>query len=328
MDAQNLQNILQQAFVPNTDCVRKATEELERLVVLPECIPAFFTVAIEAEPDHIRNLAALFLANHCQNFWKLLDPSVKNIIQTKLLDRLAIETNESTQNSFCLFVAKILRMEMTSNGNWAALFGFLQQHLQSAQPAPRVLALKLFTILCENCMKTVRPMLADVLTVVSKALEDSEPTVQVAGMELAASILPSLNNKQERKIGASLILATLHALSQYASAPTVHLLHSALVALNTMVSEAGPCCSRAVLTDTLCNCLQIGTAQSIDLDWETRALAFSCISFVLPKKDAAVILSRTQELRHSLLTTCFSLVKDEEGMDDEDEGEGEGEGGE
>ncbi|EDL36268.1 importin 4, isoform CRA_a [Mus musculus] len=92
MEPAGLEQILKELLLPDTERIRRATEQLQTILRDPAALPALFDLLATATDSQIRQFAAVLTRRRLNNRWRRLAPEQRESLKSLVLTALQKET--------------------------------------------------------------------------------------------------------------------------------------------------------------------------------------------------------------------------------------------
>lgn len=170
--AQELERIFSLLLSPDTEIIRQATAELQRVYKDPVIVAALCDVLLQSENPHIRQLSAVLLRKKLGRMWRKLTPEERESFKGILLQCLRSEMHHLVLRSAANLVSVIAGYEFT-HGEWTELSQFIMQCCQSEDPGQREIGMLVMTSVMESATLQLQPQFTQLLGLFSSALDDT-----------------------------------------------------------------------------------------------------------------------------------------------------------
>jgi len=213
---------------PDTNAIREAEINLKPLLKDPRCVPALIDVlkARGAQPDAVRQVAAVVLRKRIGGHWNHFDAPTKAVLKTEILSILSSEP-QRIRNGAVGVAATMCKLECGGGGGgddpstggggggagggnaWPELFQFIASAASDANPDARELAFLLLDEMTETIGLHLKPQFPSMATLFATALTDGETRVQNSSVKALGQLLSYLADEKEVDVFSNLIPAII-----------------------------------------------------------------------------------------------------------------------
>lgn len=191
MDEQYLQSLettLKQTLVPDSNVVKQAVNKLQKeLYPLPAAIPALFQLLLTSQDEAVKQLAAVEARKRVSAAWETLDPLLKPLIKSNLLQHTFGQSNKKIRHSCARTVAAIAIIDLELN-QWDELLPALVSGVQDANPQTKEMAIFTLFAVLETQATPLTAHVGDFLDLYAGLLRDESRTNRVNAV-LALDVL-------------------------------------------------------------------------------------------------------------------------------------------
>ncbi|XP_029638234.1 importin-4-like isoform X2 [Octopus sinensis] len=170
-----LENIILQLFTPDSDVVKKATDEMKLLMKNQDIVPLFCQILGTCEKSQVRQYAAVLLRRKIQRkhqYFNLSEDIRKNI-RGNILQLFLQETEKCVQTAIAQIIATVAKHELP-NQNWPEFFSFILEYSRNHNPRHREIGIFLMHKVAAMATEQLKVHLISVLELLSEALLDQE----------------------------------------------------------------------------------------------------------------------------------------------------------
>ncbi|ELK11218.1 Importin-4 [Pteropus alecto] len=285
MEPAGLERILRELLLPDTERIRRATEQLQVALRDPASLPALCDLLASAADPQIRQFAALLTRRRLNARWR----------------RLAEEHRERHNVSLSLaqLSATIFRKEGLEA--WPQLMQLLQHNTHSPHIPEREMGLLLLSVVVTSRPEAFRPHHRELLQLLNETLgEVGSPGLLFYSLRTLTTMAPYLGTDDvplARMLVPKLIMAmqTLILVDEAKAC-------EAMEALDELLESEVPVIT-SHLSEVLTFCLEV--ARNMALGDAIRVRILCCLTFLVKVKSKALLKNR---LLPSLLHTLFPIM--------------------
>ncbi|XP_020823937.1 importin-4 [Phascolarctos cinereus] len=323
MEPGELDQILRELLLPDTERIRRATEQLQAALRNPGAVPALCQLLAHAPDPQIRQFSALLIRRQLNTRWRRLAVANRESMKSLVLRALQNETEHSVSLSLAQLSATILRNEGLDA--WPQLMQLLQHSTRSSHIPEREMGLLFLSVVVTSRPEAFRPHHKDLLCLLNETLgESSSPGLLYYSLRTLTTMTPYLGPNalpHARTLVPKVILA-LQTLIQVDETKACE----ALEALDELLESELPI-TTPYLSEVLTFCLEV--ARTVTLGDAVRVRVLCCVSFLVKLKSKALLKHR---LLSTILRTLFPIMTAEPppgqlDPEDQDTDEEEPEGG-
>ncbi|KAM9066255.1 importin-4 [Sarcophilus harrisii] len=299
MDPGELDRILRELLLPDTERIRRATEQLRAALQNPSAVPALCELMAHAPDPQIRQFSALLIRRRLNTRWRRLVATHRESLKSLVLSALQNETEHSVSLSLAQLSATILRNEGLDA--WPQLMQLLQQSTRSSHIPEREMGLLLLSVVVTSRPEAFRPHHRELLSLLNETLgESASPGLLYYSLRTLTTLAPYLGPSalpHARTLVPKVILA-LQTLIQVDETKACE----ALEALDELLESELPIIT-PYLSEVLTFCLEV--AKTVTLGDAVRVRVLCCVSFLVKLKSRAVLKHR---LLSTILHTLFPIM--------------------
>ncbi|KAF5925759.1 hypothetical protein HPG69_002209 [Diceros bicornis minor] len=285
MEPAGLEQILRELLLPDTERIRRATEQLQTVLRDPATLPALCDLLASAADPQIRQFAAVLTRRRLSTRWR----------------RLPAEHRErhSVSLSLAQLSATIFRKEGLEA--WPQLMQLLQHSTHSPYIPEREMGLLLLSVVVTSQPEAFRPHHRELLRLLNETLgEVGSPGLLFYSLRTLTAMAPYLGTDDvplARMLVPKLIVA-VQALIPVDEAKACE----ALEALDELLESEVPVIT-SHLSEVLTFCLEV--ARNVALGDAIRVRILCCLTFLVKVKSKALLKNR---LLPPLLHTLFPIM--------------------
>nr|XP_025726040.1 importin-4 isoform X1 [Callorhinus ursinus] len=314
MEPARLEQILRELLLPDTERIRRATEQLQTALRDPAALPALCDLLASAADPQIRQFAAVLIRRRLSTRWRRLAAEHRESLKSLVLTALQRETEHSVSLSLAQLSATIFRKEGLEA--WPQLMQLLQHSTHSPHIPEREMGLLLLSVVVTSRPEAFQPHHRELLRLLNETLgEVGSPGLLFYSLRTLTSIAPYLSTDDvplARMLVPKLIVAvqTLIPIDEAKACEAVE-------ALDELLESEVPIIT-SHLSEVLAFCLEV--ARNVALGDAIRVRILSCLTFLVKVKSKALLKNR---LLPPLLHTLFPIMAAEPSLgqlDPEDQG--------
>ncbi|KAM9645313.1 importin-4 [Trichechus inunguis] len=318
MEPAGLEQILRELLLPNTERIRRATEQLQIALRDPAALPLLCNLLASAADPQIRQLAAVLTRRRLNTRWRRLVAEPRESLKSAVLTSLQRETEHSVRLSLAQLTATIFRKEGLEA--WPQLMQLLQHSTHSPHVPEREMGLLLLSVVVTSRPEAFRPYHRELLHLLNETLGAvGNPGLLFYSLRTLTTMATYLGTDDvplARMLVPKLIVAvqTLIPIDEAKACES-------LEALDELLESEVPIITPH-LSEVLAFCLAV--AGNTALGDAVRVRILCCLTFLVKVKSKALLKNR---LLPPLLHTLFPIMAaepplgqlDPEDQDSEDE---------
>ncbi|XP_032477532.1 importin-4 isoform X2 [Phocoena sinus] len=299
MELAGLEQILRELLLPDTERIRRATEQLRTALRDPASLPALCELLASAGDPQIRQLAAVLTRRRLSTGWRRLAAEQRESIKSLILTVLQRETEHSVSLSLAQLSATVFRKEGLEA--WPQLMQLLQHSICSLHVPEREMGLLLLSVVVTSRPEAFRPHHRELLQLLNETLGDvGSPGLLFYSLRTLTTMAPYLGTDDVplvRMLVPKLIVAvqTLILVDEAKAC-------EALEALDELLESELPIIT-SHLSEVLTFCLEV--ARNVALGDAIRVRILCCLTFLVKVKSKALLKNR---LLPPLLHTLFPIM--------------------
>ncbi|XP_020736586.2 importin-4 isoform X2 [Odocoileus virginianus] len=319
MEPAGLEQILRELLLPDTERIRRATEQLQTALRDPASLSTLCDLLASAGDPQIRQFAAVLTRRRLSTRWRRLAAEQRESIKSLVLMVLQRETEHSVSLSLAQLSAAIFRKEGLEA--WPQLLQLLQHSTHSPHILEREMGLLLLSVVVTSRPAAFRPHHRELLRLLNETLgEVGSPGLLFYSLRTLTTMAPYLGIDDvplARMLVPKLIVAvqTLIPIDEAKAC-------EAMEALDELLESEVPIIS-SHLSEVLTFCLEV--ARNVALGDAIRVRILCCLTFLVKVKSKALLKNR---FLPPLLQTLFPIMAaeppagqlDPEDQDVEEEG--------
>ncbi|XP_014323089.1 importin-4 isoform X4 [Myotis lucifugus] len=299
MEPAGLEQILRELLLPDTERIRRATEQLQTALRDPAALPALCHLLASAADPQIRQFAAVLTRRRLNTRWRRLAAEHRESLKSLVLTTLQTETEHNVSLSLAQLSATIFRKEGLQA--WPQLMQLLQHSTHSPHVPEREMGLMLLSVVVTSRPEAFRRHYRELLRLVKETLgEAGSPGLLFYSLRTLTAMAPYLGPDDvllARMLVPKLITAvqTLIPVDEAKAC-------EALEALDELLESEMPIITPH-LSEIFTFCL--GVAGNMALGDAVRVRILCSLTFLVKVKSKALLKNR---LLPSLLHTLFPIM--------------------
>ncbi|XP_064148403.1 importin-4 isoform X1 [Loxodonta africana] len=299
MEPTGLEQILRELLLPDTERIRRATEQLQIALRDPTALPALCDLLASAADPQIRQFAAVLTRRQLNTRWRRLAAEPRESLKSLVLTSLQRETEHSVRLSLAQLAATIFRKEGLEA--WPELMQLLQHSTHSPHVPEREMGLLLLSVVVTSRPEAFRPHHRELLRLLNETLGVvGHPGLLFYSLRTLTAVTPYLGTDDvplARMLVPTLIVAvqTLIPIDEAKAC-------EALEALDELLESEVPIINPH-LSEVLTFCLEV--AGNTALGDAVRVRILCCLTFLVKVKSKALLKNR---LLPPLLHTLFPIM--------------------
>ncbi|XP_055293391.1 importin-4 isoform X2 [Moschus berezovskii] len=299
MEPAGLEQILRELLLPDTERIRRATEELQTALRDPASLSALCDLLASAGDPQIRQFAAVLTRRRLSTRWRRLAAEQRESIKSLVLTVLQRETEHSVSLSLAQLSAAIFRKEGLEA--WPQLLQLLQHSTHSPHIPEREMGLLLLSVVVTSRPEAFRPHHRELLRLLNETLgEVGSPGLLFYSLRTLTTMAPYLGIDDvplARMLVPKLIVAmqTLIPIDEAKAC-------EAMEALDELLESEVPIIT-SHLSEVLTFCLEV--ARNVALGDAIRVRILCCLTFLVKVKSKALLKNR---FLPPLLHTLFPIM--------------------
>uniref|UniRef100_A0A5F8GPZ1 Importin 4 n=1 Tax=Monodelphis domestica TaxID=13616 RepID=A0A5F8GPZ1_MONDO len=323
MEPGELDRILRELLLPDTERIRLATEQLRAALRDPSAVTSLCELLAHAPEPQIRQFSALLIRRRLNTRWRRLPLDNRESLKSLVLTSLQNERVHNVSLSLAQLSATILRNEGLDA--WPQLMQLLQHSTRSTSIHEKEMGLLLLSVVVTSRPEAFRPHHRELLRLLNETMvESASPGLLYYSLRTLTTMTPYLcpsDLPHARTLVPKVILA-VQTLIRVDEAKACEVLE----ALDELLESDLPIIT-PYLSEVLTFCLEV--ARTITLGDAVRVRILCCVSFLVKLKSKALLKHR---LLNTLLCTLFPIITSEPppgqlDPEDQDTDEEEPEGG-
>ncbi|XP_074090906.1 importin-4 [Macrotis lagotis] len=299
MEAKELDRILRELLLPDTERIRRATEQLQAALRNPGAVPALCDLLTHAPEPQIRQFSALLIRRQLNTRWRRLAVESRKSLKCLVLRAIQNEPEHNVTLSLAQLSATILRNEGLDA--WPQLMQLLQCSTRSCHIPEKEMGLLLLSVVVTSRPEAFRPHHRELLCLLNETLEESaSPVLLYYSLRTLTTMVPYLspNTLPHVRTLVPKVILSLQVLIQVDESKACE----ALEALDELLESELPIVT-PYLTEILTFCLEV--AKTVTLGDAVRVRVLCCISFLVKLKSKALLKHR---LLNTILHTLFPIM--------------------
>uniref|UniRef100_A0A8C9JF88 Importin 4 n=1 Tax=Panthera tigris altaica TaxID=74533 RepID=A0A8C9JF88_PANTA len=299
MEPASLEQILRELLLPDTERIRRATEQLQTVLRDPAALPALCDLLASAADPQIRQFAAVLTRRRLSTHWRRLTAEHRESLKSLVLSAFQRETQHSVSLSLAQLSATIFRKEGLEA--WPQLMQLLQHSTHSPHIPEREMGLLLLSVVVTSRPEAFQPHHRELLGLLNETLgEVGSPGLLFYSLRTLTTMAPYLGTDDvplARMLVPKLIVAmqTLIPVDEAKACEAVE-------ALDELLESEVPIIT-SHLSEVLTFCLEV--AKNVALGDAIRVRILCCLTFLVKVKSKALLKNR---LLPPLLHTLFPIM--------------------
>ncbi|XP_006883240.1 PREDICTED: importin-4 [Elephantulus edwardii] len=299
MEPTGLEQILRELLLPDTERIRRATEQLQITLRDPASLSALCDLLASAADPQIRQFAAVLTRRRLSTRWRRLAAEPRESLKSLVLTSLQRETDHSVTLSLAQLTATIFRKEGLKA--WPQLMELLQHSTHSSHIPEKEMGFLLLSVVVTSQPDAFQTHHRELLRLLNETLGAvGSPCLLFYSLRTLTSMAPFLGTDDvplARMLVPKLIMAvqTLIPIDEAKACES-------LEALDELLESEMPIITPH-LSEVLNFCL--GVAGNVALGDAIRVRILCCLSFLVKVKSKALLKNR---LLPPLLHTLFPIM--------------------
>ncbi|XP_052047378.1 importin-4 [Apodemus sylvaticus] len=295
MEPAGLEQILKELLLPDTERIRRATEQLQTILRDPAALPALCDLLATATDSQIRQFAAVLTRRRLNNRWRRLAPEQRESLKSQVLTALQKETVHSVSVSLAQLSATIFRKEGLQG--WPQFMNLLQHSTHSTHSPEKEVGLLLLSVVVSSQPEAFHAHQQELLQLLSDTLSEvSFPGVVFYSLRTLTAIARYLR-PDDVSLARTLVPKVVTAIRTLIPLDEVKACE-ALEALDEMLETELPIINPH-LSEVLTFCLEV--AKNVALGEPIRVRMLCCLTFLVKVKSKALLKNRlVPPLLHAL----------------------------
>ncbi|XP_054572446.1 importin-4 isoform X2 [Eptesicus fuscus] len=299
MEPAGLEQILRELLLPDTERIRRATEQLQTALRDPAALPALCDLLASATDPQIRQFAAVLTRRRLNTRWRRLAAEHRESLKSLVLTTLQRETEHNVSLSLAQLSATIFRKEGLEA--WPQLMQLLQHSTHSPHIPEREMGLMLLSVVVTSRPEAFRPHHRELLRLLNETLgEVGSPGLLFYSLRTLTTMAPYLGT-DDVPLARMLVPKLITAVQTLISVDEAKACE-ALEALDELLESEMPVIT-SHLSEILTFCL--GVAGNMALGDAVRVRILCSLTFLVKVKSKALLKNR---LLPSLLHTLFPIM--------------------
>ncbi|XP_039110640.1 importin-4 isoform X2 [Hyaena hyaena] len=259
MEPAGLEQILRELLLPDTERIRRATEQLQTALRDPAALPALCDLLASAADPQIRQFAAVLTRRRLSTRWRRLAAEHRESLKSLVLSAFQRETQHSVSLSLAQLSATIFRKEGLEA--WPQLMQLLQHSTHSPHVPEREMGLLLLSVVVTSRPEAFQPHHRELLRLLNETLgEVGSPGLLFYSLRTLTTMAPYLGTDDvplARMLVPKLVVAmqTLIPVDEAKACEAVEaldeLLESEVPIITSHLSEVLTFCLEALLKNRL-----------------------------------------------------------------------------
>ncbi|XP_034352915.1 importin-4 [Arvicanthis niloticus] len=295
MEPAGLEQILKELLLPDTERIRRATEQLQTTLRDPAALPALCDLLASATDPQIRQFAAVLTRRRLNNRWRRLAPEQRESLKSLVLTALQKETEHYVSVSLAQLSATIFRKEGLQG--WPQFMNLLQHSTHSSHSPEKEVGLLLLSVVVSSQPEAFHAHQQELLQLLIETLSEVNfPGVLFYSLRTLTAIARYLR-PDDVSLARMLVPKVVTALRTLIPLDEVKACE-ALEALDEMLETELPIITPH-LSEVLTFCLEV--AKNVALGEALRVRILCCLTFLVKVKSKALLKHRlVPPLLHAL----------------------------
>lgn len=299
MEPAGLEQILRELLLPDTERIRRATEQLQTALRDPAALPALCHLLASAVDPQIRQFAAVLTRRRLSTRWRRLTAEHRESLKSLVLTAFQRETEHSVSLSLAQLSGTIFRKEGLEA--WPQLMQLLQHSTHSPHIPEREMGLLLLSVVVTSRPEAFQPHHRELLRLLNETLgEVGSPGLLFYSLRTLTMMAPYLGT-DDVPLARILVPKLIVAVQTLISADEAKACE-AVEALDELLESEVPIIT-SHLSEVLTFCLEV--ARNVALGDAIRVRILCCLSFLVKIKSKALLKNR---LLPPLLHTLFPIM--------------------
>ncbi|XP_047592847.1 importin-4 isoform X3 [Lutra lutra] len=299
MEPGGLEQILRELLLPDTERIRRATEQLQTALRDPAALPALCDLLASAVDPQIRQFAAVLTRRRLSTSWRRLAAEHRESLKSLVLTAFQRETEHSVSLSLAQLSGTIFRKEGLEA--WPQLMQLLQHSTHSPRIPEREMGLLLLSVVVTSRPEAFQPHHRELLRLLNETLgEVGSPGLLFYSLRTLTTMAPYLGT-DDVPLARMLVPKLIVAVQTLISADEAKACE-AVEALDELLESEVPIIT-SHLSEVLTFCLEV--ARNVALGDAIRVRILCCLSFLVKVKSKALLKNR---LLPPLLHTLFPIM--------------------
>uniref|UniRef100_A0A8C5L657 Importin 4 n=1 Tax=Jaculus jaculus TaxID=51337 RepID=A0A8C5L657_JACJA len=305
MEPAGLELILRELLLPDTDRIRRATEQLRSALRDHAALPALCDLLASAADLQIRQFAAVLTRRRLITHWRRLATEQRESLKSLILKALQRETEHCVRVSLAQLSATIFRKEGLEG--WPQLMHLLQQSTHSTHIPEREMGLLLLSVVVTSQPEAFQRHYRELLQLLNETLgELGSPGLFFYSLRTLTAMAPCLRT-DDMPLARMLVPKLIMAVKALIPIDEVKACE-ALEALDELLESEIPIITPH-LSEVITFCLEV--AKNVALGDTIRIRVLCCLTFLVKVRSKALLKNR---LLPPLLQTLFPIMAAEPPM--------------
>ncbi|XP_074249353.1 importin-4 isoform X1 [Saimiri boliviensis] len=194
MEPAGLEQLLRELLLPDTERIRRATEQLHIALRAPAALPALCDLLASAADPQIRQFAAVLTRRRLNTRWRRLAAEQRESFKSLILTALQRETEHCVSLSLAQLSATIFRKEGLEA--WPQLLQLLQHSTHSTHSSEREMGLLLLSVVVTSRPQAFQPHHRELLRLLNETLgEVGSPGLLFYSLRTLTTMAPHLSTE-------------------------------------------------------------------------------------------------------------------------------------
>jgi hypothetical protein len=200
MDEQEFVALLQALLEPDTQKVKQATSQLNKVYYAqPQSVTALIQIVVNHPQPELRQLASVEVRKLVGKHWNAIGDEQKPQLREQLLKSTIDEQQQLARHSKARVIAAIAKIDL-DDGNWSELPGILQQAATSDIARHREVGVYIIYTLLETMPDVFQENMHQMLTLFNRTIQDPESVdVRINTMLALSELAMVLDTEEDQK---------------------------------------------------------------------------------------------------------------------------------
>ncbi|XP_051051602.1 importin-4 isoform X2 [Phodopus roborovskii] len=305
MEPAELEQILKELLLPDTERIRRATEQLQIALRDPAALPLLCDLLASATDPQIRQFAAVLTRRRLNTRWRRLAPEQRESLKNLVLTALQRETEHYVSVSLAQLSATIFRKEGLEA--WPQFLHLLQHSTHSTNSPEKEVGLLLLSVVVSSQPEAFLPHQRELLQLLIDTLDEvGAPGLLFYGLRTVTALAPYLRT-DDVPLARILVPKVIVAVRTLIPIDEVKACE-ALETLDELLESELPIITPHI-SEVLTFCLEV--AKNVALGEAIRVRILCCLTFLVKVKSKALLKNR---LLPPLLQALFPIMAAEPPM--------------
>lgn len=212
MTPEELSQVLQQLFQPDTQVVKQATEVLKTYFKQVEALENLLLLLQNSQDQQVRQISCVYLRKIVTKLWPNLTPDQQTTTKTLLLNQFRLEPVTLVKKNIADVIGSLGKI-LIPNKEWPELFQFIFMSTQSEELAQKELAMILLSVIIEYfSLDEIQNYYDQLNPIIEGYLQSNVPSLQTLSIQCVQGLSMIPKSVTVLKKYNKLIPLTLNAL--------------------------------------------------------------------------------------------------------------------